>query len=73
MDFQEKHLPPSAWLSWGQPVDSSHEQPSFVSSATEALRIDSPVPVEDRNQLRRRLLQMIVASEQSRKAHSPAR
>ncbi|QDT00202.1 hypothetical protein [Adhaeretor mobilis] len=73
MDVQENNSPPSAWLSWGQPVENSHEQSSFKPKAPEPLRVDSPVSPENRNQLRNRLLQMIVSSEQSRKAHSSTR
>lgn len=61
------------WLRWGQPVTDAESLAEGAkaenSNSKKRDRIDVPSLPEDRNQLRDRLLKMIVHAEQTRKAH----
>lgn len=61
------------WLRWGQPVTEAEPLADGAKAENSNLnrhdRIDVPSLLEDRNQLRDRLLKMIVHAEQTRKAH----
>ncbi|MEQ8208502.1 MAG: importin-beta N-terminal domain-containing protein [Lacipirellulaceae bacterium] len=77
MDTNSRTANSPNWLRWGQPVaepESTRDENSSDGPSKNRLeRIDSPLPAEDRNQLRDRLLKMIVSTEQARKTHSSPR